>query len=328
MNRKINKVAVIGSGVMGSGIACHFANIGIEVLILDIAPSELNENEKKLGLSLDNKKVKNRIVNEMFQRCIKSKPAPLYHKNFAKRIALGNLSDDINKISEVDWIIEVVTEKLHIKQIVFEQIEKYRKKGTLVTSNTSGIPIKQMNKGRSEDFRNHFAVTHFFNPPRYLKLFEIIPGPDCKNEIIAFLNDFGERFLGKVSVLAKDTPGFIGNRIGIFGMVNILNIVKKLDLSVEEVDRLTGPIIGSPKSATFRTSDVVWFDTTVNDAKGIYENCLDDEFRDTFKIPEYVNKMVQNNWLGSKTNGGFYKRIKDDNGKSTILSLNLDTLEY
>jgi 3-hydroxyacyl-CoA dehydrogenase len=328
MNRKINKVAVIGSGVMGSGIACHFANIGIEVLLLDIAPSELNENEKNLGLSLDNKKVKNRIVNEMFQRCIKSKPAPLYHKNFAKRIALGNLSDDINKISEVDWIIEVVTEKLHIKQIVFEQIEKYRKKGTLVTSNTSGIPIKQMNKGRSEDFRNHFAVTHFFNPPRYLKLFEIIPGPDCKNEIIAFLNDFGERFLGKVSVLAKDTPGFIGNRIGIFGMVNILNIVKKLDLSVEEVDRLTGPIIGSPKSATFRTSDVVGLDTTVNVANGIYENCLDDEFRDTFKIPEYVNKMVQNNWLGSKTNGGFYKRIKDDNGKSTILSLNLDTLEY
>ena len=328
MNRKVNKVAVIGSGVMGSGIACHFANIGIEVLLLDIAPSELNENEKKLGLSLDNKKVKNRIVNEMFQRCIKSKPAPLYHKDFAKRIALGNLSDDINKISEVDWIIEVVTEKLRIKQIVFKQIEKFRKKGTLVTSNTSGIPIKQMNEGRSEDFRNHFAVTHFFNPPRYLKLFEIIPGPDCKNEIIAFLNDFGERFLGKVSVLAKDTPGFIGNRIGIFGMVNILNIVKKLDLSVEEVDRLTGPIIGSPKSATFRTSDVVGLDTTVNVANGIYENCLDDEFRDTFKIPEYVNKMVQNNWLGSKTNGGFYKRIKDDNGKSTILSLNLDTLEY
>ena len=328
MNRKINKVAVIGSGVMGSGIACHFANIGIEVLLLDIAPSELNENEKKLGLSLDNKKVKNRIVNEMFQRCIKSKPAPLYHKDFAKRIALGNLSDDINKISEVDWIIEVVTEKLRIKQIVFEQIEKFRKKGTLVTSNTSGIPIKQMNEGRSEDFRNHFAVTHFFNPPRYLKLFEIIPGPDCKNEIIAFLNDFGERFLGKVSVLAKDTPGFIGNRIGIFGMVNILNIVKKLDLSVEEVDRLTGPIIGSPKSATFRTSDVVGLDTTVNVANGIYENCLDDEFRDTFKIPEYVNKMVENNWLGSKTNGGFYKRIKDENGKSTILSLNLNTLEY
>ena len=328
MNRKINKIAVIGSGVMGSGIACHFANVGIEVLLLDIAPNKLNENEEKLGLSINDKKVKNRIVTEMFQRCIKSKPAPLYHKSFTKRIVLGNLTDDISKISEVDWIIEVVTEKLNIKQIVFTQIEKFRKKGTLITSNTSGIPIKQMNKGRSEDFRNHFAVTHFFNPPRYLKLFEIIPGPDCNPEIIDFLNDFGERFLGKSSVLAKDTPGFIGNRIGIFGMVNILNIVKKLNLSVEEVDKLTGPIIGSPKSATFRTSDVVGLDTTVNVANGIYENCLDDEFRDTFKIPEYVNKMVENNWLGSKTGGGFYKRIKDENGKSTILSIDLNTLEY
>ena len=328
MNRKINKIAVIGSGVMGSGIACHFANVGIEVLLLDIAPNKLNENEEKLGLNLENKKVKNRIVTEMFQRCIKSKPAPLYHKSFINRIALGNLTDDVKKISEADWIIEVVTEKLNIKQIVFEQIEKFRKKGTLITSNTSGIPIKLMNEGRSEDFKNHFAVTHFFNPPRYLKLFEIIPGPDCKPEIIDFLNDFGERFLGKDSVLAKDTPGFIGNRIGTFGMVNILNNVKKLDLTIEEIDKLTGPIIGSPKSATFRTSDVVGLDTTVNVATGIYDNCPNDEFRDTFKLPKYIYKMLENNWLGSKTDGGFYKRIKDENGKSTILSLDLETLEY
>jgi len=328
MKRNINSVAVIGSGVMGSGIACHFANIGINVLLLDIAPNKLNENEEKLGLSLDDNKVKNRIVNDMFQRCIKSKPAPLYHKNFAKRIQLGNLTDDIHKISKVDWIIEVVTEKLNIKQIVFEQIEKYRTNGTLITSNTSGIPIKQMNEGRSEDFRKNFAVTHFFNPPRYLKLFEIIPGPDCKPETIDFLNDFGERFLGKDSVLAKDTPGFIGNRIGTFGMVNILNNVEKLDLSIEEIDKLTGPIIGSPKSATFRTSDVVGLDTTVNVATGIYDNCPDDEFRDTFKLPKYIYKMLENNWLGSKTDGGFYKRIKDENGKSTILSLDLKTLEY
>ena len=328
MKRNINSVAVIGSGVMGSGIACHFANIGINVLLLDIAPNKLNENEEKLGLSLNHNKVKNRIVNDMFQRCIKSKPAPLYHKNFAKRIQLGNLTDDIHKISKVDWIIEVVTEKLNIKQIVFEQIEKYRTNGTLITSNTSGIPIKQMNKGRSEDFRKNFAVTHFFNPPRYLKLFEIIPGPDCRPETIDFLNDFGERFLGKDSVLAKDTPGFIGNRIGTFGMVNILNNVEKLDLSIEEIDKLTGPIIGSPKSATFRTSDVVGLDTTVNVATGIYDNCPDDEFRDTFKLPKYIYKMLENNWLGSKTDGGFYKRIKDENGKSTILSLDLKTLEY
>jgi 3-hydroxyacyl-CoA dehydrogenase len=328
MKRNINSVAVIGSGVMGSGIACHFANIGINVLLLDIAPNKLNENEEKLGLSLNHNKVKNRIVNDMFQRCIKSKPAPLYHKNFAKRIQLGNLTDDIHKISKVDWIIEVVTEKLNIKQIVFEQIEKHRTNGTLITSNTSGIPIKQMNEGRSEDFRKNFAVTHFFNPPRYLKLFEIIPGPDCRPETIDFLNDFGERFLGKDSVLAKDTPGFIGNRIGTFGMVNILNNVEKLDLSIEEIDKLTGPIIGSPKSATFRTSDVVGLDTTVNVATGIYDNCPDDEFRDTFKLPKYIYKMLENNWLGSKTDGGFYKRIKDENGKSTILSLDLKTLEY
>ncbi|MDC1460105.1 3-hydroxyacyl-CoA dehydrogenase/enoyl-CoA hydratase family protein, partial [Flavobacteriaceae bacterium] len=328
MKRNINSVAVIGSGVMGSGIACHFANVGIKVLLLDITPNKLNEKEEKLGLSLDDKKVKNRIVTEMFQRCIKSKPAPLYHKNFAKRIELGNLTDDIQKISKVDWIIEVVTEKLNIKQIVFEQIEKHRTNGTLITSNTSGIPIKQMNEGRSEDFRKNFAVTHFFNPPRYLKLFEIIPGPDCKPEIIDFLNDFGERFLGKDSVLAKDTPGFIGNRIGTFGMVNILNNIEKLNLTIEEIDKLTGPIIGSPKSATFRTSDVVGLDTTVNVATGIYDNCPNDEFRDTFKLPKYIYTMLENNWLGSKTDGGFYKRIKDENGKSTILSLDLKTLEY
>ena len=328
MKKNIKSVAVIGSGVMGSGIACHFANIGVNVLLLDIVPNELNEKEKELGLSLSDKKVRNRIVSDMFQRCVKSKPSPLYHKKFANRIELGNLSDDIEKISKVDWIIEVVTEKLKIKQIVFEQIEKHRSLGTLVTSNTSGIPIKQMNEGRSEDFKHNFAVTHFFNPPRYLKLFEVIPGPDCKPEIIDFLHDFGERFLGKDFVLAKDTPGFIGNRIGTFAMVNILNNVEKLDLSIEEIDNLTGPIIGSPKSATFRTSDVVGLDTTVNVATGIYENCPKDEFRDTFKLPEYIHKMLENNWLGSKTDQGFYKRIKDKNGKSTILSLDLKTLEY
>ena len=328
MKRNIKNIAVIGSGVMGSGIACHFANIGINVLLLDIAPNKLNEKEEKLGLSLDNKKVKNRIVNEMFQRCIKSKPAPLYHRNFASRIELGNLTDDLHKISKVDWIIEVVTEKLNIKQIVFNQIEEHRTKGTLITSNTSGIPIKQMNEGRSEDFRKTFAVTQFFNPPRYLKLFEIIPGPDCEPKTIKFLNDFGERFLGKDSVLAKDTPGFIGNRIGTFGMVNILNNVEKLNLTIEEIDKLTGPIIGSPKSATFRTSDVVGLDTTVNVATGIYDNCPNDEFRETFKLPNYIYKMLENNWLGSKTDGGFYKRVKDENGKSTILSLDLKTLEY
>ena len=328
MNRTIKEVAVIGSGIMGSGIACHFANIGIKVLLLDITPSKINDKEKKLGLTLSDKKVKNRIVREMFDRCVKSKPSPIYNKKFIDRIKLGNLNDDLPLISNCDWIIEVVTEKIEIKKIVFDQIEKHRKKGSLVTSNTSGIPIKFMNDNRSEDFRKHFAVTHFFNPPRYLKLFEIIPGPDCDSDVIDFLIDFGQRFLGKVSILAKDTPGFIGNRIGMFGMSNILNMVEELELTVEEIDKLTGPIIGNPKSATFRTSDIVGLDTTINVAKGIYENCPNDEFRNIFKMPEYIDQMVKKNLLGSKTGSGFYKRIKNSDGKSEILSLDLRTLEY
>lgn len=328
MNRKINKVAIIGSGIMGSGIACHFANIGIEVILLDIAPNELNENEKNSGLEISDKKVKNRIVNEMFNRCLKSKPSPIYNKKFITRVKLGNIDDDLHLISKCDWIIEVVTEKISVKRSVFEKIEKYRKKGSLITSNTSGIPISFMNKDRTEDFKKHFAVTHFFNPPRYLKLFEIIPGPDCESSVIDFLYDFGEKFLGKVSIIAKDTPGFIGNRIGMFGMSNILNMVKELGLTVEEIDKLTGPIIGNPKSATFRTSDVVGLDTTINVANGIFENCKDDEFRDIFIMPNYIGKMIENNWLGAKTGNGFYKRIKNSGGKSSILSLDLETLEY
>lgn len=328
MNRTIKEIAVIGSGIMGSGIACHFANIGIKVLLLDITPSKINYKEKKLGLTLSDKQVKNRIVREMFDRCVKSKPSPIYNKKFIDRIKLGNLNDDLPLISSCDWIIEVVTEKIEIKKVVFDQIEKHRKKGSLVTSNTSGIPIKFMNENRSEDFRKHFAVTHFFNPPRYLKLFEIIPGPDCDSDVIDFLIDFGQRFLGKVSILAKDTPGFIGNRIGMFGMSNILNMVEELELTVEEIDKLTGPIIGNPKSATFRTSDIVGLDTTINVAKGIYENCPNDEFRNIFKMPEYIDQMVKKNLLGSKTGSGFYKKIKNSDGKSEILSLDLRTLEY
>ena len=204
--RRISKVAVIGSGIMGSGIACHFANIGVEVLLLDIAPSELTEKEKAKGSKLSDSTVRNRIVDSNLLQAIKSNPAPLYHMDFKKRIHTGNLSDDISKISEVDWIIEVVVERLDIKQSVFKQIEEHRTPGTLITSNTSGIPIAMMNKGRSDDFQKHFAVTHFFNPPRYLKLFEVIPGPNCLPEVSSFLMDYGSTFLGKRSVLAKDTP--------------------------------------------------------------------------------------------------------------------------
>ncbi len=328
MKRRINKVAVIGSGIMGSGIACHFANIGAEVLLLDIVPRELNEKEKAQGLSLNDKPVRNRIVNDALQASLKSNPSPIYHPDFANRITTGNLEDDIAKVKDADWIIEVVVERLDIKKQVFDNLEKHRKPGTLITSNTSGIPIQFMNEGRSEDFRKHFCGTHFFNPPRYLKLFEIIPGPDTSSEVIDFLNEYGEKFLGKTSVVAKDTPAFIGNRVGIFSIMSLFHQVKELGMTIEEIDRLTGPLIGRPKSATFRTVDVVGLDTLVHVANGLYENCPNDERRDLFELPDFISTMMENKWLGSKSGQGFYKKVKNADGSSEIKSLDLTTLEY
>ena len=328
MTRRIKKIAIVGSGIMGSGIACHFANIGVEVLLLDIVPRELNDKEKAKGLTLDNSIVRNRLVNEALMTSLKSKPSPIYSQKFADRITTGNIEDDLHKIKDVDWVMEVVVERLDIKQQVFEKIEKYRTPGTLITSNTSGIPIKFMNEGRSEDFQKHFAVTHFFNPPRYLKLFEVVPGPKCTQEVTDFLMMYGDKFLGKTAVLAKDTPAFIGNRIGIFGIMSLFHVVKEMGLTIEEVDKLTGPVIGRPKSATFRTIDVVGLDTLVHTANGVKDNCPNDEMRDQFVIPDYVNTMMENNWLGSKTKQGFYKMTKNASGKREILSLDLNTLEY
>ena len=323
MKRTIKKIAVIGSGIMGSGIACHFANIGVEVLLLDIIPNQLTSEEEKKGLTLESKMIRNRLVNEHLANSLKSKPSPIYNQKFASRITTGNTTDDLAKIANVDWIIEVVVERLDIKKLVFEQIEKYRKPGTLVTSNTSGIPIHFMGEGRSEDFQKNFCGTHFFNPARYLKLFEIIPGPQTSPEIIDFLTIYGEKFLGKTAVVAKDTPAFIGNRIGIFGIQSLFHLVKELGLTIEEVDKLTGPVIGRPKSATFRTVDLVGLDTLVHVANGIYENCPNDEKHDLFQLPDFIKKMMENNWLGSKTGQGFYKKEGRD-----ILSLDLNTLEY
>lgn len=328
MKRRINKVAVIGSGIMGSGIACHFANIGVEVLLLDIVPKELTDKETVQGLSLKDKPVRNRIVNEALLASLKSNPSPIYHPDFACRITTGNLEDDIAKVKDADWIIEVVVERLDIKKQVFDNLEKHRKPGSLITSNTSGIPIKFMNEGRSEDFGKHFCGTHFFNPPRYLKLFEIIPGPDTSSEVIDFLNEYGEKFLGKTSVVAKDTPAFIGNRVGIFSIMSLFHQVKDLGMTIEEIDRLTGPLIGRPKSATFRTVDVVGLDTLVHVANGLHENCPKDERNDLFKLPDFIEKMMGNKWLGSKTGQGFYKKVKHKDGSSDILSLDLNTLEY
>jgi len=284
MKRIIKKVAVVGSGIMGSGIACHFANIGLEVLLLDIVPNALTETEEKKGLSLESKTVRNRIVNEHLANALKSNPSPIYSQKFANRITTGNTTDDMSKIANYDWIIEVVVERLDIKKLVFEQIDKFRKQGTLVTSNTSGIPIKFMSEGRSDDFQAHFCGTHFFNPARYLKLFEIIPGPKTSSEVLDFLFDYGSKYLGKTSVIAKDTPAFIGNRIGIFGIQSLFHLVNEMGLTIEEVDKLTGPVIGRPKSATFRTVDVVGLDTLVHVANGIYDNCPTDEAHDLFNF--------------------------------------------
>ncbi len=328
MKRTIKKVAVLGSGVMGSRIACHFANIGVQVILLDIAPKELNDVEKAKGLTLEMPAVRNRIVNEALQTALKSNPSPIYRQSFAKLIATGNFDDDMKKIATCDWIIEVVVERLDIKKSVFEKVEQFRKPGTLITSNTSGIPIRLMTEGRSEDFQKHFCGTHFFNPPRYLKLLEIIPTDKTSKDVLDFFNDYGQRYLGKTVVNCKDTPAFIANRVGVYSIQALFHLVKQMGLTVEDVDKLTGPVLGRPKSATFRTCDVVGLDTLVHVANGVRDNCPNDEAKATFEITDYVQKMVDNKWLGDKTKQGFYKKTKNEKGETEILSLDLNTLEY
>lgn len=328
MNRTIRKVAILGSGIMGSRIACHFANIGCDVLLLDIAPKELTEEEKAKGLSIDHPAVKNRIVQSSFDAAVKSNPAPLFSKKFASRVRLGNFTDDMAKIKDRDWTIEVVVENLDIKRKVYEEVEKHRTPGTLITSNTSGIPIHLMAEGRSEDFRKHFAGTHFFNPPRYLRLLEIIPTSMTDPKVTDFLMHYGDLFLGKTTVLCKDTPAFIGNRVGIYGLLKVIDSMRKFDLNVDEIDRLTGPVIGRPKSATFRTSDVVGLDTLVKVANNLYAGLVNDEGREMFKLPDVVTQLEKNKWLGDKTKQGFYKKSKNAKGETEILTLDLKTLEY
>lgn len=313
MNKRINKVAVLGSGIMGSRIACHFANIGVEVLLLDIAAKE---------------GPKNGIVNAALQTAVKSNPSPIYSKKFVSKISTGNFEDDMSKIAGYDWIIEVVVENLDIKKKVFDQVEQYRKPGTLVTSNTSGIPIHLMAEGRSEDFKAHFCGTHFFNPPRYLRLLEIIPTPYTKPELIDFLMHYGDKYLGKTTVLCKDTPAFIANRVGVYSIMALLHLVEKMELTVEEVDKFTGPALGRPKSATFRTTDVVGLDTMIKVAKGLFDNVPNDKAHELFKLPAYVETMEKNNWLGDKSKQGFYKKTKTPEGKTEILALDLKTMEY
>ncbi|MEY4382488.1 MAG: 3-hydroxyacyl-CoA dehydrogenase [Bacteroidota bacterium] len=328
MNRSIKKVAILGSGIMGSRIACHFANIGTQVLLLDIAPKELLPDEEAKGLSLAHPQVKNRIVNQSFQQTLKAKPASLYIDGFAKQITFGNFEDNLKDLQSVDWIIEVVVENLEIKRSLYDKIEQFRKPGTLISSNTSGIPIHLMAEGRSEDFRKHFCGTHFFNPPRYLKLLEIIPTQETDPQIIDFIQEYGTTQLGKTTVICKDTPAFIANRIGVYSMMQTMKVVEELGLSVEQVDKLTSKVVGRPKSGTFRLSDVVGLDTTVHVANNLSKALQNDESKEIFQLPEMLIKLMENKWLGDKTGQGFYKKVKSPTGKSEILALDLKTFEY
>ncbi|MFM1840694.1 MAG: hypothetical protein RIR47_743 [Bacteroidota bacterium] len=319
MQRAIKNVVVLGSGVMGSRIACHFAGIGVQVLLLDRLTPGKEESA--------NKKERNQLVNDALTAAIKSNPSPIYASKFSSNIQTGNFTDDMAQIAKADWIIEVVVERLDIKQQIYNEVEKYRKPGTLVSSNTSGIPIHLMAEGRTEDFQLHFCGTHFFNPPRYLRLLEIIPTAKTAKEVIDFHMHYGDVFLGKTTVLCKDTPAFIANRVGVFSMMSVVHIMEKIGLSIDEIESLTGPIMGRPKSATFRTADVVGIDTLVKVAKGVADNCPNDEAKSVFNLPTWLEKMVENNWLGDKTGQGFFKKVKTATSKE-ILTLNLKTFEY
>ena len=322
--RHIKKVAVLGSGIMGSGIACHLANIGMDVRLLDIVPFDLDDKEK------EHPAARNRLVNESLRKAIQSKPAPLFRKSDANRITTGNFDDDFATIGDCDWIIEVVIERLDIKKQIFEKVDLHRKEGSLVSSNTSGIPIHLMMDGRSEDFRKHFCGTHFFNPPRYLRLLEIIPTAETSDEVIQFFMHFGDVFLGKATVRCKDTPGFIGNRVGVYAMSKIYELADELDLHISEIDKLTGPAIGRPKTGTFRLGDLVGHDTSAKVTQGLIDHCKDDDQIQKLKGTKFFDFLIDNKFYGNKSGQGFYKKTneRDENGKAVILALNLKTLEY
>ncbi|MBB3869201.1 3-hydroxyacyl-CoA dehydrogenase [Geobacillus sp. NFOSA3] len=322
MVKRIQRAAVLGSGVMGSGIAAHLANVGIPTLLLDIVPRELTKEEEAKGLTLEHKEVRNRLVNQALQKLLKQKPAPLMSKSNLALIEVGNFEDDFHRLAEVDWIIEVVVENLEIKKSVFARVDEVRKPGTIVSSNTSGISIEAMAEGRSEDFKRHFLGTHFFNPPRYLKLLEIIPTKDTAQEVVSYMKTFGEEVLGKGVVMAKDTPNFIANRIGTYGLLVTVREMMKGGYSVGEVDSITGPLIGRPKSATFRTLDVVGLDTFIHVANNVFEK-VEGEEKEAFRVPDFMKAMLEKGWLGSKSGQGFFLKQGKD-----ILELNYETLEY
>ena len=327
MNYRLKKVTVLGSGIMGSGIACHLANVGMEVVMLDIVTPDLNDEESNSIIE------RNKLVNSALQKTIKSKPAPLYHKSFASRIKTGNFEDDFQKITESDWIIEVVVENLKIKKQIFEKVDKYRKKGSLVSSNTSSIPINLLAQDRSDDFKKSFCGTHFFNPARYLRLLEIIPTNDTLQGVTDFFMEFGKVILGKQTVLCKDTPAFIGNRIGVMSATEMTLLTEKYNFGIEEVDAMTGSLIGRPSTATFRLQDLVGLDTGDNVSRFVAENVKNDNYIDRLKDrpePKFMKFLLKNKFLGNKTGKGFYEKTskRDKNGKSIINALNIKTLKY
>jgi len=328
MEKKIKRAGVIGAGVMGATIAAQLANVGIETILLDIVPPKLTEDDKKKGLTEESKAFRNKLGQNGVNIALKSKPASFYVPENAKLITTGNLEDNLDWLGEVDLIIEVVVELLKIKKIVFEKIETVLKAGTIVTSNTSGITARDLCEGRSENFRKHFAITHFFNPPRYMKLLEIVPGPDTLPEVVEILADTCEKIVGKGIVYAKDTSNFVANRIGVYSMLHGIMTMVDLGLTVEAVDKLTGPVIGHPKSASFRTADLVGLDTLIHVADNVYEGAPDDEKREMFTAPDFIKQMIEKNLLGEKTKQGFYKKTKDSEGKKVIFSLDYKTLEH
>ena len=314
-NRRIRKAAVLGSGIMGSRIACHFANAGLEVLLLDIPGPDTGGKPKT---------ERNQLTQKALQQAILSKPSPLFHPSLSARISTGNLEDDLSRICDCDWILEAVTEDAGIKRQLYEKLEPFRKPGSIVSSNTSGIPLRILAEGRSDDFRRNFLGTHFFNPPRYLPLLEIIPGPESHPELLEFMEGFASRILGKTAIRCKDTPAFIANRIGVFSMLDTVRIAMKLGLSAEETDQLTGTLIGRPKSATFRTADVVGIDTLIKVAEGLNQSLG----RQELQIPDIFRQMLENRWLGDKSGQGFYKKSVSEEGKKIFLHLNLNRAEY
>jgi len=328
MRRPIEKAAVLGAGTMGARIAAHLANAGIPCYLLDIVPPELNADEKRKGLTLEKPAVRNRIVLAGLDAAKKARPAAFFTPETARLVTPGNFDDNLAWCGDVDWIIEAVAENLEIKRKLLERVDAVRKPGTIVTSNTSGLPIRLIAEGRSEDFQQHWAGTHFFNPPRYMKLAELIPGPKTLPAVLEALDEICDVRLGKGVVLAKDTPNFIANRIGTYSMLNAIQLMQALEMTIEEVDACTGPAVGWPRSATFRTADVVGLDVLVHVIRNIYDNIPDDESREMFRVPPLAEEMMKRGWLGDKTGSGFYKRVKGAGGESEILTLDWQKMEY